>query len=171
MDDNGGIPSLKDGNQFIFKSVRYRAVRSGDVAGESLDVELSDAVAEFNIFEDLNKPYLTGSILIGDDTGLMDDIKIKGDERITLIIAKNPQIADGEPYFRLDFKVVSILRQEKTADRAQVISMNLTSVHAYNNNVVKISKSYTGKLEEISKSILRNYLDVEVSMEDKRYDA
>ena len=171
MDDNGGIPSLKDGNQFIFKSVRYRAVRSGDVAGESLDVELSDAVAEFNIFEDLNKPYLTGSILIGDDTGLMDDIKIKGDERITLIIAKNPQIADGEPYFRLDFKVVSILRQEKTADRAQVISMNLTSVHAYNNNVVKISKSYTGKLEEISKSILRNFLDVEVSMEDKRYDA
>ena len=57
MDDNGGIPSSKDGNQFIFKSVRYRAVRSGDVAGESLDIELTDAVAEFNIFEDLNKPY------------------------------------------------------------------------------------------------------------------
>jgi len=163
--------SDNDGNQFIFKSVRYRAVRSGDVPNKSLDVELTDAVAEFNIFEDLNKPYLTGSILIGDDTGLMDDVKIKGDERITLIIAKNPQLADGEPYFRLDFKVVSILRQEKTADRAEVISMNLISVHAYNNNVVKISKSYTGKLEEISKSILRNFLDVEVSMEDKRYDA
>lgn len=170
MADKGGMTSLKDGNQFIFKSVRYRAVRDGAVAGESLDVELTDVVSEFNIFEDLNKPYLTGSILIGDDTGLMDEIKIKGDERITLIIAKNPQLADGEPYFRLDFKVVSILRQEKTADRAEVLSMNLISVHAYNNNVVKISKSYTGKLEEISKSLLRNFLDVEISTEDKRYD-
>ena len=145
----------KDGSQFIFQSVLYKAVRLTE------NVELKDAVAEFNIFEDLNKPYLTGSILIGDDTGLMDDVKIKGDETITLIIAKNPKLADAEPYFRLDFKVVSIMRQEKTADRAEVISMNLISVHAYNNNVLKISKSYTGKLEEISKSILRNFLDVE----------
>ena len=145
----------KDGSQFIFQSVLYKAVRLTE------NVELKDAVAEFNIFEDLNKPYLTGSILIGDDTGLMDDVKIKGDETITLVIAKNPKLADAEPYFRLDFKVVSIMRQEKTADRAEVISMNLISVHAYNNNVLKISKSYTGKLEEISKSILRNFLDVE----------
>ena len=145
----------KDGSQFIFQSVLYKAVRLTE------NVELKDAVAEFNIFEDLNKPYLTGSILIGDDTGLMDDVKIKGDETITLVIAKNLKLASPRTYFRLDFKVVSIMRQEKTADRAEVISMNLISVHAYNNNVLKISKSYTGKLEEISKSILRNFLDVE----------
>jgi len=53
----------KDGSQFIFKSVRYTAVR------DSLKVELKDAIAEFNIFEDISKPYLTGSILNGDDTG------------------------------------------------------------------------------------------------------
>ena len=154
----------KDGTQFVFSSVMYSAVR------DSLKVELKDAVAEFNIFEDITKPYLTAMILIGDDTGIMDDIKVKGDETITLLIAKNPKLADPEPYFRLDFKVVSILREEKTADRAAVLSMNLISVHAYNNQVVKISKSYTGKLEEISKSILRNFLEVEVSMEGKYYD-
>ena len=150
----------KDGTQFIFQSVRYRAVR------DNLDIELKDAVAEFNIFEDLSKPYLTGSILIGDDTGLMDEVKTKGDERVTLIIARNPGIADGEPYFRVDFKVVSILRQEKTADRAEVLSLNLISDYAYNNNVIKISKSYTGKLEKISESILKNFLDVELALKE-----
>ena len=149
----------KDGNQFIFQSVRYRAVR------DNLDVELKNAVSEFNIFEDLSKPYLTGSVLIADDTGLMTDIKTKGDERVTLIIAKNPAIADGEPYFRLDFKVVSVLRQEKTADRAEVISLNLISDYAYNNSVIKISKSYTGKLEKISESILKNFLEVELALD------
>ena len=148
----------KDGSQFIFQSVRYRAVR------DNLDIELKDAVAEFNIFEDLSKSYLTGSILIGDDTGLMDEVKTKGDERVTLIIARNPSIADGEPYFRVDFKVVSILRQEKTADRAEVLSLNLISDYAYNNSVVKISKSFTGKLEKISESILKNFLDVELAL-------
>ena len=162
--------SDNDGSQFIFESVRYRAVRDGPTGAtlpgnKSLDVELRESVAEFNIFEDLNKSYLTASILIGDDTGLMTDIKTKGDERVTVIIAKNPDLADPDPYFRLDFKVVSILRQDKTADRAEVLSMNLISIHAYNNNVIKISKSYTGKLEEISKSILRNFLDVEVASE------
>ena len=150
----------KDGSQFIFQSVRYRAIR------DNLDIELKDAVAEFNIFEDLSKSYLTGSILIGDDTGLMDEVKTKGDERVTLIIAKNPAISEGEPYFRLDFKVVSILRQEKTADRAEVLSLNLISDYAYNNSVIKISKSYTGKLEKISESILKNFLDVELALKE-----
>ena len=154
--------ATKDGTQFIFSSVMYRAVRG-------VEIELKEVVAEFNIFEDINKSYLTASVLIGDDTGIMDEVKIKGDETVTLIISKNPKIADPEPYFRLDFKVVSIIRQEKTADRAEVLSLNLISVHGYNNSVVKISKSYTGRLELISKSILRNFLNVELSMDAKYY--
>ena len=154
--------ATKDGTQFIFSSIMYRAVRG-------VEIELKEVVAEFNIFEDINKSYLTASVLIGDDTGIMDDVKIKGDETITLIISKNPKIASPEPYFRLDFKVVSIIRQEKTADRAEVLSLNLISVHGYNNSVVKISKSYTGRLELISKSILRNFLNVELSMDAKYY--
>ena len=157
--------SDKDGNQFIFESVLYTADRLNE------PVELKDAVAEFNIYEDLNKSYLTASILIGDDTGLMDEVQIKGDEKITLTIAKNPRLADPEPYFRLDFKVVSVLRQEKTADRAEVISMNLISVHAYNNSIIKLSKSYTGRLEEIAFSILKNFLNVQITKSDKRYDS
>ena len=154
--------ATKDGTQFIFSSIMYRAVRG-------VEIELKEVVAEFNIFEDINKSYLTASVLIGDDTGIMDDVKIKGDETITLMISKNPKIASPEPYFRLDFKVVSIIRQEKTADRAEVLSLNLISVHGYNNSVVKISKSYTGRLELISKSILRNFLNVELSMDAKYY--
>jgi len=157
--------SDKDGNQFIFQSVLYTADRLNE------PVELKDAIAEFNIYEDLNKSYLTASILIGDDTGLMDEVQIKGDEKITLTIAKNPRLADPEPYFRLDFKVVSVLRQEKTADRAEVISMNLISVHAYNNSIIKLSKSYTGRLEEIAFSILKNFLNVQITKSDKRYDS
>ena len=157
--------SDKDGNQFIFQSVLYTADRLNE------PVELKDAIAEFNIYEDLNKSYLTASILIGDDTGLMDEVQIKGDEKITLTIAKNPRLADPEPYFRLDFKVVSVLRQDKTADRAEVISLNLISVHAYNNSVIKLSKSYTGRLEEIAFSILKNFLNVQITKSDKRYDS
>ena len=154
--------ATKDGTQFIFSSIMYRAVRG-------VEIELKEVVAEFNIFEDINKSYLTASVLIGDDTGIMDEVKIKGDETVTLIISKNPKIASPEPYFRLDFKVVSIIRQEKTADRAEVLSLNLISVHGYNNSVVKISKSYTGRLELISQSILRNFLNVELSMDAKYY--
>jgi len=151
----------KDGTQFIFETVLYTAIRDG------LEVELKEAISEFNIFENLDKTYLTASMLIGDDMGLMSDIQIKGDEGVKIIIAKNPKLGDSSPYFRLDFKVVSILREEKTADRSEVYSINLISKHGYDNSVAKLSKSFTGKLEKISENILENYLDVRLSMDEK----
>jgi len=155
---------MTDGTQYIFQTVLYTAIRDETV------LELKNAVAEFNIFEDLNKPYLTGSIVIVDDGGVMSDVKIKGDEGLRVIVAKNPNIGDSSPYFQLDFKVVSVVSQYKNADRAEVYTINLTSKHSYDNSVVKISKSFTGKLEDISESILNNFLGVNLLKDEKYYD-
>ena len=155
---------MSDGSQYIYETVLYTAIR------DEVILELKSAVIELNIFEDLNKPYLSASIVIADDTGVMSDVEIKGDEGLRIIISKNPNIGEYEQYFQLDFKVVSILNQFKNADRSEVYSINLISKHAYDNSVVKLSKSFTGKLEKISESILNNYLGVKLSMDEKYFD-
>ena len=156
---------MSDGTQYIFETVLYTAIR------DEVVIDLKNIVAELNIFEDLNKSYLTGSIVLVDDTGVMSDVKIKGDEGLRIIISKNPNIGEYDSYFQLDFKVVSIVRQFKNADRSEVYSLNLISKHAYDNSVVKISKSFSGKLEKISESILKNFLGVKLLMDEKYYDA
>ena len=48
---------------------------SADRLGNVYDVTTS--IAEFNIFESLDKPYLTGSVAILDDKSLFDIIDLK----------------------------------------------------------------------------------------------
>ena len=56
--------------------------RFGGFEEKFFDVKTS--VLELNIFESLEKPYLTGNISIGDDKGLFDLINFDGTERIKL---------------------------------------------------------------------------------------
>ena len=44
-------------------------------------------IAELNIFETLDKPYLTGQIVINDDKGVFDKINFQGTERIKITCA------------------------------------------------------------------------------------
>ena len=51
---------------------------------ESLD--LRNSVTDFDIFENLNKPYLTASMIFVDTSSIIEDIDILGGETVTIII-------------------------------------------------------------------------------------
>ena len=160
-----------DGTSFTYESVLFTAIRKFPDEEFSTELDLRNVVAELNIFEDLNKSYLSAQIVVADDSGILDTAKIKGTETISIVLGRKPESGDTSPYFRLDFKVVSILKQSKSGDRAEVYVLNCISKHGYDDAVVKLSKSFTGKLEDISESILTNYLDVDILRSDKYYNS
>ena len=125
--------------------------------------DMKQMVSEINFFEDLEKPFVTGQIIIFDDFGVFDEMKLKGTEQIEIGIEvpENPQL-------KLDIKmnIVSIVQVQKLSERSELYHLNLISPHAYNDQFIKISRSYTGKLEDIAESILKNHLDVRV---DRNY--
>ena len=51
---------------------------------ESLD--LRNSVTDFDIFENLNKPYLTGSMIFVDNSAVVEGVDILGGETVTIII-------------------------------------------------------------------------------------
>ena len=88
-----------------------------DIPGNNQDlfIEIRDIVAEVNIYETLDKPYLTGDLVVMDEFGILSAIKFQGTERITLEI--NPTASgldeNPSPSFRKTFICSQIKNQSK----------------------------------------------------------
>ena len=53
--------------------------------GKTIDV--TNITIEFNIYENINLPYLTGSISFLDDSGLFDVADFQGTEAVTIVVS------------------------------------------------------------------------------------
>ena len=67
-------------SDFEFQSILLQSERIDK------EVELRDIVSDLEIFEHLDKPYLTGKILLIDSENLLQEGDFLGGERITVAI-------------------------------------------------------------------------------------
>ena len=122
---------------------------------ESLD--LRNSVTDFDIFENLNKPYLTASMIFVDTSSIIEDIDILGGETVTIII-KSLKNDDTIPIIK-KFYITKIVKSVHTSDGTEVNVIHLTEDIAYISNLFNINKSYTGKRSTIISKILKNNFD------------
>lgn len=134
-------------------------ITKAEITAERLGTayDVKQMVSEINFFEDLEKTFVTGQIVVFDDLGVFDEIKIKGTEQIEIVIEVPENTALK---LTIKFNIVSIVQVQKVGERSEIYHLNLISPHAYRDQLIKISRSYTGKLEDISEAILKNHLDV-----------
>ena len=62
----------------------YSIILESERIEDSLDI--SSSVTDFDIFENLNKPYLTGSMIFVDNSAVFEGVDILGGETVTIII-------------------------------------------------------------------------------------
>ena len=136
------------------------AIITADRLGDD-GYDIKQYIMELSLFEDLDKPYVTGQILFMDDIGLIQNIKILGTEKIKLTVATAEKTVEDVEW-TMEFNIVSVIQTTKTAERTEVYHINIISPHAYRDQNIKISRSYTGSLTKICESILKNHLGVEV---------
>jgi hypothetical protein len=139
--------------QFVVK----RAIISADRLNKEIDI--TQNLAELNIFESLNTPYLTGKCAISDDQGLFDALEFQGTEILELEIGAS-DTDNTTAVLNKRFYMIGIEKQTKAnqSASASVFVFDLIDEHGFLGRIQKISKSYTGSLEKIVKSILQNEL-------------
>lgn len=122
-------------------------------------VDISKRIGELTFFEHLEKPYVTGKIAILDDASVIQKMRFKGTERLTLKISavEVPGLS-----FRKTFLMNSLIKTIRSAERTEIHVFSLMDEHAFVDSTKKISKSYTGKIESIVNQILVNELNVDV---------
>ena len=133
------------------KSQQYKiteAVISADkLLGTELDIRSS--IIELNIFESLDKPYLTGQMVVVDDKAMFDLIEFSGTERFKVTIASVTN--DLTPVFQRNFIMRGIERSVKSNENGKTSTLNITLIdeHAFLARSKRISRSFSGNIDDI----------------------
>ncbi len=127
--------------------------------------DLRKMIGEINFFESIDRNYITAQIGILDDSGFIaNNVELQGTETLKLTISSEEGTTPNE--IVIELRVVSIVAQSKLNDRATFYNINCISKHAYTDAAVKLSRSYTGQLENITEKVLKDYLGVDVKREE-----
>lgn len=116
-------------------------------------IEVATLIAELNLFEHIEKPYLTGSVLLIDDAGIIDSITFKGSERLTLTVMSVDKL---DTPFIVDktFVMTKIESTQRANDKVEVHLISLVEEHLVLSSLKKISRTYTDNLENMITNIL-----------------
>ena len=144
------MPDPADQSQYIIERI--------DLTTNRLDLDevfdIRKSVVELNIYENIELPYLTGTIAMVDDVAFKSTIGIKGTERIVIGL----KATKNSPVLTKNFMITGIKREVSVNERTDVRVLTLIEEHAYLSAIQKISQAYTGRPSVIIESILTGHL-------------
>lgn len=163
--------TAKSINSGTLKSVVLRNALTSTISEDG--VEISDLVTEFDVYQSIQVPFMTGKLLIVDGVSLLDSFMLIGNEQIDVTIEIKSTSGKFETK-NISFISTSIERLEKRGN-TNVYALTLGSAHFVPNSHKKINQAYEGSSSEIIKNILINdlklsedKLDIEQTTDNKK---
>ena len=143
---------------FLLKSVLLVSERLAE------SVELNRIVTDVEVFEHIEKPYLTGRIMLIDDSSFYENADIQGTERIQLTIVSSEE--DSTPIVKTFF-VAKVEKIQKVQDNAQTLMIHLVEDIFYLSSLKNVNRHYTGSRSNIIGKIAQNFLNKRVFLTGK----
>ena len=115
-------------------------------------VDITSSLVELIIFENLERPYLTGTVTYTDGGRTLEIMDFQGTELLEIEIAlhTSPHIVKKSFIVR---EVTSVVPSTDTTD---VITLALLDYDSYLNTLININKMYEGKPSQIINNILKD---------------
>ena len=133
---------------------------------QTLVFEIQNTISDIEIFEHIDKPYLTGTVSFLDPSGVFDIIKFKGVETFDLSI-RFPE--DDEKSVRRKFIIDKIIDTTKNNDKSELITFHITEEIGFISSFLNVNKAYEGSSREIVEKIFADYFE-EYSLSDADID-
>jgi len=142
---------MQQGNQIL----RF----AGDVSISKIRVisqsgfyqDIANQVIGIQIFEDLLSPFITGTLIIKDSLDLINLFPFVGEEYLELEV-KTPTLKTGNISGK--FYIYKMTDREMIRDKQVVYQLHFTSQDALIDLNKSISKTFTGKVSDIAKTLL-----------------
>lgn len=118
---------------------------------ETVTIDIKNLFIEINLFEDIYKNYVSGSISLVDAKGLLESLPIIGEE--TLSIAWKTSGFPNDNLMLHKFRIYSLEAKSSENNKSFYI-LNFVSPELITSEAKKISKAYNGFSHDIIKNIL-----------------
>ena len=123
------------------------------------NVSLGRTVFQVDIYEHIERPYLSGQVILRDDVRIYDThFNVKGTERLQLTFS-NPQ-ADNPIVKR--FVLRKVASSQKTDETTEVLVLSIIEEVYFLDTVSRFSKAFRGTPDEIIKNMLLEGLNKEM---------
>lgn len=124
-------------------------------------IDITTSIATFEIYENIEKPYLTGNVIMRDDMRFYDGVKINGTEKCEITLSQ-PSL-DAVPT-TLEFTISYVKGTIKVSDQVEMLDLRIIETTAFNNMLNQFSRTYQGSPETIIKNICKDNIGQEVSL-------
>ncbi len=134
------------------------AVLSNSGRNDNISFDIKNLIASFQIFEHIEKPYLTAEFNIVDNSNLIQGYDFQGGEKLTLEIIQAEERNEGITIvkeFLID-RIEEITRADEVIDS---VVFHCVEYHMFKSSLQNISRSYTGTTGNIISKIMNEYLD------------
>lgn len=118
--------------------------------------EIENSISDMEIFEHLDKPYLTGTVSFLDTVGVLDRIRFKGVERFEVSL-KFPY-DDRSPVTKT-FIIDKILNTTKNNDKVELVTFHIIEEIAFISTFLNVNKAYEGSGRGIIEKIFSDYFE------------
>lgn len=141
---------------FIWKSIVVES-------SKNITIDITYVTNTVEIWESLEKPYLTGTIEFVDESNIYSDFGFEGAEKITIQFRGKTTPSTA---FTKSFFVSKVLRVSRANPNTQSVVLHLIEDIAYIANLQNVNKVYTGTTSEIITKIANNYLNKSIGISD-----
>ena len=117
------------------------------------EIELRGNVSDLDIYEHIDKPYLTATMALIDNENVLQEVDFQGGEKITIAIRS---LRKDTITITNTFYVSHIQDSPKVNDNTQILIIELIEETAYHSNLQYLNRSYSGKISDILKKISFN---------------
>lgn len=143
-----------------FDYILEKAIVTSSAFVEGSEVDLKNVITDIEIYEHLDKPYLTGNVLFVDDAGVYNAVDFSGMEKLTLsFVLPGPEQTSIEKVFIIE----KTMKNARGNDNSAAVLFHIIEEHAFNSALINVNKAYTGKPVEIIQKIITDNLDKEFS--------
>ena len=142
------------------KTIRF----AGDVNVNSIKIvtrsgnsqNITAQVINIQIFEDLFSPFITGSLVLKESLDYVNLLPFTGEEQVEIDIS-TPTLSKGN--IKGTFYIYKLTDRELLGDKSVTYQLHFISMEAIVDLNKKISRVYTGKVNDVIADILTNKTD------------
>ena len=120
---------------------------------------LRNVITDIQIYEHIENPYITGSVIFTDAERVIERFDIQGAETLTLTL-KRTRYA-GDP-IQKTFIVTSIERVMRGNETTQLVELNITEDIGFKSALYNVNRAYADQPDRIIAAIAKDYFYKEV---------
>ena len=141
--------------EYLQRAGDYRIGTALVVGASGMQVNIKHLIAEVNIYQDINTPFISGNMVIQDARGIYELLPFLGQERL-LFELSTPSSSGMIDMTEYSAWIYNIQDRFPTTDRSQTYVIQFTTNEAYKNLRTKVSQSFSGTIGNMVADILKN---------------